>query len=227
MSEKVGAYGSKASEAGFRRKWDKEEYTQKAKEKDEAEKKRMQENEELMKKGMLKRSLRKRPRKVKEELPKPTELMKQREHDLELDKNLNKTIIVQNAGGRGPGQPGFYCDLCQKTCKDTSGYLDHVNSRQHLRRLGQTTQIARSTLDQVRARIALLREKTKEASSARTYDFEKRLQEVRDAENAARAEKKRRKQERNKPAEDEVIKAEEDDSMAAMMGFGGFGSSKK
>ncbi|KAG9101686.1 hypothetical protein FS749_004495 [Ceratobasidium sp. UAMH 11750] len=219
MSEKVGAYGNKASEAGFRRKWDKEEYAQKAKEKDEAEKKRMQENEELMKKG-------KKPRKAKEELPKPTELMKQREHGLELDKNLNKTIIVQNAGGRGPGQPGFYCDLCQRTCKDTSGYLDHVNSRQHLRRLGQTTQIARSTLDQVRARIALLREKTKEASSARSYDFEKRLQEVRDAENAARAEKKRRKQERNKPAKEE-IKSEEDDSMAAMMGFGGFGSSKK
>ncbi|KAG8745723.1 hypothetical protein FRC10_007203 [Ceratobasidium sp. 414] len=224
MSEKVGAYGGKASEAGFRRKWDKEEYTQKAKEKDEAEKKRMQENEELMKKGTLNR---KRPRKAKEELPKPTELMKQREHDLGLDKNLNKTIIVQNAGGKGPGQPGFYCDLCQRTCKDTSGYLDHVNSRQHLRRLGQTTQIARSTLDQVRARIALLREKTKEASTARTFDFEKRLQEVRDTENAARAEKKRRKQERNKPAEVEEVKTEEDDSMAAMMGFGGFGSSKK
>lgn len=39
------------SEAGFRRKWDKEEFAQKAKEKDEEEKKRMQENEELMKKG--------------------------------------------------------------------------------------------------------------------------------------------------------------------------------
>ncbi|KAG9126423.1 hypothetical protein FRC07_003483 [Ceratobasidium sp. 392] len=220
MSEKVGAYGNKASEAGFRRKWDKEEYAQKAKEKDEAEKQRMQENEELMKKG-------KRPRKAKEELPKPTELMKQREHNLELDKNLNKTIIVQNSGGRGPGQPGFYCDLCQRTCKDTSGYLDHVNSRQHLRRLGQTTQIARSTLDQVRARIALLRERTKEASDARTYDFEKRLQEVKDAENAARAEKKRRKQEKTKPVEPEEMKTEEDDSMAAMMGFGGFGSYKK
>lgn len=96
-----------------------------------------------------------------------------------------------------------------------------------LRRLGQTTQIARSTLDQVRARIALLREKTKEASQARTFDFEKRLQEVRDAEETARVEKKRHKQEKNKPVEPEVIKTEEEDSMAAMMGFGGFGSSKK
>jgi U4/U6.U5 tri-snRNP component SNU23 len=101
----------------------------------------MQENEELMKKGKRNHNTNsslalqvtfsgKRPRKVKEELPKATELMKQRENDLELDKNLNKTMIVQNAGGRGSGQPGFYCDLCQRTCKDTSGYLDHVNSRQ-------------------------------------------------------------------------------------------------
>ncbi|GAB1519116.1 U4/U6.U5 snRNP associated protein [Rhizoctonia solani] len=67
MSDKVGAYGNKASETGFRRRWDKEEYAQKAKEKDEDERKRMQENDELMKKG-------KRPRKHKEELPKPTEL---------------------------------------------------------------------------------------------------------------------------------------------------------
>ncbi|CAE6501814.1 Zinc finger matrin-type protein 2 [Homo sapiens] [Rhizoctonia solani] len=221
MSEKVGAYGNKAADAGFRRKWDTEEYAQKAKEKDEEERKRMQENEELMKKG-------KRPRKRKEDLPKPTELMKQREHDLELAKNLNKTMIVQNAGGRGPGQPGFYCDLCQRTLKDTSAYLDHLNSRQHLRRMGQTTQIARSTLDQVRARIALLREKTREASTARSFDFEKRLQEVRDAEEQARAEKRRRKQEKNQPAEAEVVeKTEEDESMAVMMGFGGFGSSKK
>lgn len=79
----------------------------------------------------------------------------------------------------------------------------------------------------MRARIALLREKTKEASQARTFDFEKRLQEVRDAEETARAEKKRRKQEKNKPIEPEVVKTEEEDSMAAMMGFGGFGSSKK
>ncbi|KAJ1311225.1 hypothetical protein OPQ81_009725 [Rhizoctonia solani] len=205
MSEKVGAYGNKASETGFRRRWDKEEYAQKAKEKDEEARQRMKENEELIQKG-------KRPRKHKtEDLPKPTENMKQREHDLE-----------------GPGQPGFYCDLCQRTLKDTSAYLDHLNSRQHLRRMGQTTQIARSTLDQVRARIALLREKTKEASTARSFDFEKRLQEVRDAEEQARAEKRRKKQEKNKPAETDVVeKTEEDESMAAMMGFGGFGSSKK
>ena len=75
-------------------------------------------------------SLGKKPRKGrKNDLPKPTELMKQRDAPLELDKNLNKTMVVQNPGGRGPGQPGFYCEPCNRTYKDSVGYLDHINSR--------------------------------------------------------------------------------------------------
>lgn len=72
----------------------------------------------------------KKPRKgVKKDLPKPTELMKARDAPLDLDKNLGKTMVVQNPGGRGPGQPGFYCEACNRTYKDTVGYLDHINSR--------------------------------------------------------------------------------------------------
>lgn len=55
--------------------------------------------------------------------------MKRREESLDLDKNLNKTMVVQNPGGRGPGQPGFYCEACSRTYKDTSAYLDHINGR--------------------------------------------------------------------------------------------------
>lgn len=73
----------------------------------------------------------KRPKKgQKVDLPKPTELMKQRDFALELDKNLNKTVVVANPTGRGPGQPGFHCDTCNRTYKDTTGYLDHINGRQ-------------------------------------------------------------------------------------------------
>ena len=72
----------------------------------------------------------KKPLKGKKlDLPKPTELMKRREHNLELDKNLGKTMVVNNPGGRGPGQPGFYCETCNRTYKDTTGYLDHINGR--------------------------------------------------------------------------------------------------
>lgn len=48
---KQGAYGARASDTDFRRKWDKEEYAEKARQKDEEEKLRMQENEERIKQG--------------------------------------------------------------------------------------------------------------------------------------------------------------------------------
>jgi len=225
MASKGGAYGTKAPDTDFRKKWDKEEYAEKARQKDQEEKERMQENEERLKQG-------KKPRKGrKEDLPKPTELMKRREADLELDKNLGKTMVVQNAGTRGPGVPGFYCETCNRTYKDSAGYLDHINGRAHLRALGQTTRIERSTLEQVRARIAYLREKTREASKAKSFDFEQRLAEVRAREAAIRAEKKAAKKAERERARVELAKdagaVQEDSDMMQMMGFSGFGTSKK
>ncbi|KIM92046.1 hypothetical protein PILCRDRAFT_810064, partial [Piloderma croceum F 1598] len=219
MTDKAGAYGTKSGDTDFRKKWDKEEYAEKARKKDEEEKDRMKENEERMKQG--KRPLKSRK---KDDLPKPTELMKRREGSLELDKNLNKTMVVQNPGGRGPGQPGFYCEACNRTYKDSVGYLDHINSKAHLRVIGQTTRIERSTLEQVRARIAYLREKTKEASNAKSFDFDQRLGEVKAKEAALRAARKAQKKAEKDKARLELVKdstMDGEDDMAKMMGFGG------
>ncbi|OCH85129.1 hypothetical protein OBBRIDRAFT_740439 [Obba rivulosa] len=225
MASQGGASGTRAKDTDFRKKWDKEEYAEKARQKDLEEKERMQENEERIKQG-------KKPRKGrKDDLPKPTELMKRRQGSLELEKNLGKTIVVQNAGTRGPGVPGFYCEACNRTYKDSSGYLDHINGRAHLRALGQTTRIERSTVDQVRARIAYLREKTREASKAKSFDFEQRLAEVREREAAIRAEKKAAKKAERERARVELVKdpavLQDENNMMHMMGFSGFGSSKK
>ena len=51
MSTKQGAYGARAGDTDFRKKWDKEEYAEKARQRDQEEKERMQENEERMKQG--------------------------------------------------------------------------------------------------------------------------------------------------------------------------------
>jgi U4/U6.U5 tri-snRNP component SNU23 len=50
-SKQQGAYATKAADTDFRRKWDKEEYAEKARKKDEEERLRMQENEERQKQG--------------------------------------------------------------------------------------------------------------------------------------------------------------------------------
>lgn len=49
MADKASA--SKAGDTDFRKKWDKEEYAERAKKRDQDERERMQENEERMKQG--------------------------------------------------------------------------------------------------------------------------------------------------------------------------------
>ncbi|KAF8623089.1 hypothetical protein AX15_006500 [Amanita polypyramis BW_CC] len=221
MTSKSGAYGTTSADTDFRKKWDKEEYAEKAKKKDQDERERMQENEQRMKQG-------KRPRKGGKtgDLPKPTELMKQREAPLALDKNLNKSMVVQNLSGKGPGQPGFYCETCNRNYRDTTAYLDHINSRAHLRAIGQSTKIERSTIEQVRERIAYLREKTKAASAAKAFDFDQRLAEIRANEKALRDQKKAEQKAAKERARLEIIQ-DDNSEMAQLMGFGGFGSTKK
>lgn len=86
-------------------------------------------------------------------------------------------------------------------------------------------------MEQVRARIAYLRETTKAASDAKVFDFDKRLAEVRAKEDAVREEKKLAKKAIKEASRMELVKdaaaQAEQDVMANMMGFSGFGSSKK
>ena len=127
-----------------------------------------------------------------------------------------------------------------------------------LAQLGQTTHVARSTLSQVRQRIQQLRESTASKVTAKNYDFQARLAEVRsgqDAERTRRREERKRKRagggedeelgrvgvmKRAKAGEGEggtgavngafgdVDRAQrENEGIAEMMGFGGFGGGKK
>lgn len=83
-------------------------------------------------------------------------------------------------------------------------------------------------MEQVRERIAYLREKTKEASNAKAFDFDKRLAEVKAKEAARRMEQKAQKRARKEEARIALVaEAEVDDEMTRLMGFGGFGSTKK
>jgi len=82
-------------------------------------------------------------------------------------------------------------------------------------------------LEQVRARIAYLREKTKEASNAKSFDFDQRLSEVKAQEAARRAEKKAQKKAERDKALLKDSAMDGDDEMAMMMGFGEFGTTKK
>lgn len=102
-----------------------------------------------------------------------------------------------------------------------------------MRMLGQSTTIERSTVEQVRAKIAQLREDTREAQNAKTYDFDQRLAQIKVKEDALRAERKAKKKAAKEAQRMELVKETLDvdmqpqDDMAAMMGFAGFGTTKK
>jgi U4/U6.U5 tri-snRNP component SNU23 len=207
-----------------RRKWDVEQYTQKARERDREERERAEENEERARKG-----LKPVKRKWREELPTPTQTLQSRERDLELSKNEGKTLIVENtsSGGVRKGGAGFHCETCNRTFKDSIAYLDHVNGRLHLRKIGQTTQVARSTLDQVRARLVYWQEELKQRSAgAREYDFERRLAEIAREQMAEKQQRKLKKQAAKDARKASTTEAADAEAMA-MMGFGSFGSSKR
>lgn len=90
-----------------RREWNKEEYRQKAQEREQQRKHKKHEI------------------KVDE---KDLKLAQARTQELNLDKDLNKTYVL-TAADEELGV-GFYCRDCNLSYKDNLGYLDHINSPQ-------------------------------------------------------------------------------------------------
>lgn len=221
-----------------RRTWDKDEYASKASS-------RQRQNHELAEVNSKRREQGLPPlKKLKSDEPEPTQAMQERRGPLDLDKNQGKTLMVDMSSGAGErGQqrgPGFYCDVCRKLLKDNLAYLDHVNGRVHLMRIGQSTQQDRATLQDVKAKFAELRERMGQdgaQSKSMAYDFDARIKAIAEAqerEDADKKDKKReerlRKKQKKTQVDDDAIPPPEPDSedaMMAAMGFGGFGSTKK
>ncbi|XP_038056690.1 zinc finger matrin-type protein 2-like isoform X2 [Patiria miniata] len=190
-----------------RRKWDREEFEQIAKERLSKE----EENEDEA------------DRKSREP-PVKRELLKQREYKVDLESRLGKSqVITKTTPSSQMG--GYYCNVCDCVVKDSINFLDHINGKKHQRNLGMSMKVERSTLDQVKRRFEL--NKRKKEEKKKDYDFESRMQELREEETKQKAYKKEKRQERKRKAEDDDLDSGLDPDMAAMMGFSGFGTTKK
>ena len=146
---------------------------------------------------------------------------------------------------------GWHCKVCDCFLKDSLTYLGHINGKKHQRNLGYSMRVERSTKDQVSSRLAMLAKEKESTSSLLDsveeesfYDIVKSKDEEakRRKEERARKRKERKlkkKQEQREPIkeeeniEEENAEAEEveeggiDPSLAAMMGFSGFGGGNK
>ncbi|XP_050835810.1 zinc finger matrin-type protein 2 [Serinus canaria] len=195
-------FPSQTKNLDFRRKWDKDEYEKLAE-------KRLTEEREK-KDG-------------KPAQPVKRELLRHRDYKVDLESKLGKTIVITKTTPQSE-MGGYYCNVCDCVVKDSINFLDHINGKKHQRNLGMSMRVERSTLDQVKKRFEVNKKKMEEKQ--KDYDFEERMKELREEEEKAKAYKKEKQREKKRRAEEDLT-FEEDDEMAAVMGFSGFGSTKK
>lgn len=172
-------------------------------------------------------------------------LTEARRQVLDLSSHVGRTQLVAAGAGvgrRGRGA-GFYCEACDLTFKDNIQWVEHINSPQHLRNVGQTTEVKAASAADVHRRIEdvwerllqLEREKAtglQERIKIHEEDAEREREEKRkkrkETEERKRVEREKEKSARMDYGEDVRIEGEHDeDDMMASMGFTGFGMSKK
>lgn len=142
-------------------------------------------------------------------------------------------------------QAGFYCEVCDCILKDSHAYLDHINGKWHNRALGMTMRVEKSTAEQVRKRLQEAKRRKRGELVTDTGD-EKYIPDGFDRVKILSDEKALKEKgehiaveadEKESSSETEIRAADEqernsklpdiDEEAMAIMGFAGFGGSKK
>lgn len=235
MASKKGAYETSASDTDFRKKFDRAEYAQKAAERESKEKEE----------GRLRYEAKLAGKKYYAPLTGDETLTTARATRLDVSANVGKMQMLPAGaatGKRGRGA-GFYCEHCDLTFKDSMQWVEHENSMQHLRAIGQTGNVAKATVEDVKAMIDHLWEKLQQEKLGEVKTLGERLEIRKEEEDKHREERRQKRKEllerqRAKKEEEVKVKTEygedvriegehDEDDMMASMGFGGFGTSKK
>ncbi|KAL2436441.1 hypothetical protein ABEF95_010085 [Exophiala dermatitidis] len=195
MAERKSAYGAPASDTDFRRTWDKAEYEAKAKKEKEEQREEAKARYEAKLEG--------------KKWHKPVdfsalESTSARNSRLDVASMVGKSTLVpagSTVGKRGKGA-GFYCEACDLTYKDNVQYIEHLNSKQHLFNTGQSGEVKRATLQDVRERLEILkarkRQQEEEEKRLGEVDIQARIKKAEELDAAEREEKRRKRNERRR-----------------------------
>lgn len=191
-----------------RRKWDRAEYERLAEERKREEREKLEEEEDGKKKKLK---------------PIKREILKPRDYKVDLDSKLGKSVVI-NKSTPTAQSGGYYCNVCDCVVKDSINFLDHINGKKHQRNLGMSMRIERSSLDAVKNRFQLNKKKMEEKK--KEYDMAARMQEIAEEEEKLKEYRREKRKEKRK-LEELQEDGGEPSELACIMGFSGFGSSKK
>ncbi|KAI9786277.1 MAG: hypothetical protein M1816_008086 [Peltula sp. TS41687] len=169
--------------------------------------------------------------------PNPSGLTTARTTRLDVSAQIGKTVMITGAmagvvGKRGRSA-GFYCAWCDLTFKDNVQLVEHENSRGHLVAVGQSGEVVRASLEEVRERLRVLKEMREREQGEMKVGLKERLRGAEEREERERGQKRemRRVKRRRKQGGGEggggleEVEVVEDDGLA-LMGLSGFGSTK-
>lgn len=208
-----------------RRTWDEKEYAKRA---FERRQKRLEDkNIEIIKDGNVKIN----------------DYYKNRKSQIQKIENQNKISLVNSFYSKNAG---FYCETCNRKFQDNLKYVDHLNSPEHLEKLGfskEDFKIRKTfTLDEIKERLEFLKnEKLKSASDqGKWIDLNERIKLRKIVEEKEREKRKLKRQRKKQKLEnnisdnaasgiasnsnDKAEDGESDSKMMEIMGFSKFGS---
>ncbi len=151
---------SKGHQDVQRRTWDKEEYEARAREREATERagKKYKSQAEQEKEEMKQH----RPAAVVSDLTARPDMQA---YDFKALVGQRRVVTAENALSE---QGGFYCEPCDYLLKDQKSYLEHCNKPQHLAKMGLPTEVRRSTVDDIRERLAALKKHDKKTTTTTT-----------------------------------------------------------
>lgn len=197
MSGRAGAYGvSAGNDTSFRKTWDREEYAAKAADRDKKTKEEGKARYEAAAAG------KKYHRRAS--TPENSHDTEARRSRLNVAEQVGKTQLVAagaTQGKRGKSA-GFYCDACDLTYKDNLQFVEHLNSKQHLVNTGESGEVRRATLEEVKERFEYLKRKREEEKAREVVDLGARIEIAKEQEEREREEKRRRRNEKRRKTKD-------------------------
>lgn len=197
MSERKGAYGaSSGGDTAFRKTWDREEYAAKAAKRDQRDK------EEGKARYEAKLAGKKYHRRAS--TPEDARDTEARNARLNVADQVGKTQLVAASAGQGKRgkSAGFYCEACDLTFKDNLQWVEHLNSKQHQIATGQSGEVRKATLEEVKERFNYHKRKKDDEKANETVDLQARIEIAKEQEEKEREEKRRKRNEKRRKTKD-------------------------